>query len=26
VWNLVDERGERQGQAATFTEWTPLPD
>ncbi len=24
VWNLVDERGERQGQAATFTEWTPL--
>jgi hypothetical protein len=24
VWNLVDERGERRGQAATFTEWTPL--
>ena len=24
VWNLIDERGERQGQAATFTEWTPL--
>ena len=25
VWNLVDERGERRGQAATFSEWESLP-
>lgn len=24
VWNLIDEAGERRGQAATFAEWTPL--
>lgn len=24
VWNLVDEAGERCGQAATFREWVPL--
>lgn len=26
VWNLVDSRGERVGQAATFSEWTRLPE
>lgn len=26
VWNLVDETGERVGQAATFSEWTFLDD
>ena len=26
VWNLVDETGERVGQAATFSEWTFLND
>jgi len=26
VWNLVDERGEHAGQAATFSTWTPLAD
>lgn len=26
VWNLVDENGERVGQAATFSEWTFLDD
>jgi hypothetical protein len=25
VWNLVDEQGVRQGQAATFSEWEALP-
>jgi len=25
VWNLVDEAGERHGQAATFARWSPLP-
>jgi hypothetical protein len=25
IWNLLDERGIRHGQAATFAEWTPLP-
>lgn len=25
VWNLVDEQGMRQGQAATFSEWEALP-
>ena len=24
VWNLVDARGARHGQAATFSRWTPL--
>ncbi len=24
VWNLVDERGEYRGQAATFSDWTYL--
>ncbi len=24
VWNLVDESGDRVGQAATFSHWTPL--
>ncbi|MCF3652329.1 MEKHLA domain-containing protein [Synoicihabitans lomoniglobus] len=24
VWNVVDERGEVTGQAATFANWTPL--
>ncbi len=24
VWNLVDEQGKYEGQAATFSEWTPL--
>jgi len=24
VWNLLDERGERHGQAATFERWLPL--
>lgn len=26
VWNLVNETGERVGQAATFSEWTFLDD
>jgi hypothetical protein len=26
VWNLLDERGERHGQAATFARWQPLSD
>lgn len=26
IWDLLDERGERHGQAATFTHWVPLPD
>lgn len=26
VWNLVDPQGERVGQAATFSEWTRLPE
>ncbi|MFN5297471.1 MAG: MEKHLA domain-containing protein [Planctomycetaceae bacterium] len=26
VWNLRDARGELAGQAATFAQWTPLPD
>ncbi|MFM8879660.1 MAG: MEKHLA domain-containing protein [Verrucomicrobiota bacterium] len=25
VWNLRDERGARAGQAASFTDWEPLP-
>ena len=25
VWNLLDERGRRHGQAATFEHWLPLP-
>lgn len=25
VWNVVDERGARVGQAATFSRWIPLP-
>lgn len=25
VWNLVDEEGQRHGQAAMFEHWTPLP-
>ena len=24
VWNLIDTDGQKQGQAATFREWTPL--
>ncbi|HET9956968.1 MAG TPA: MEKHLA domain-containing protein [Polyangiaceae bacterium] len=24
VWNLMDEAGHRQGQAATFADWTPV--
>ena len=24
VWNVVDERGARRGQAASFSRWTPL--
>ncbi len=24
VWNLLDDRGQRIGQAATFSRWTPL--
>lgn len=24
VWNLMDKRGERRGQAATFADWTDL--
>ena len=26
VWNVLDENGTNVGQAATFSEWTPLPD
>ncbi len=26
VWNLSDATGTPYGQAATFTDWTPLPD
>jgi len=26
VWNLLDEAGQRHGQAATFERWTPVPD
>lgn len=26
VWNLVDREGHAVGQAATFSEWEPLPD
>ena len=26
VWNLLDEQGERHGQAATFESWLPLPE
>jgi len=26
VWNLLDDAGERHGQAATFEHWLPLPD
>lgn len=26
VWNLLDEAGNCLGQAATFTDWVPLPD
>ena len=25
VWNVIDEKGEHHGQAATFESWTPLP-
>lgn len=25
VWNLLDERGAPAGQAAAFSEWTPIP-
>ena len=25
VWNLLDEAGQRHGQAATFEHWVPLP-
>ena len=25
VWNVMDERGKRVGQAATFSHWTRLP-
>jgi len=24
IWNLVDEAGQRHGQAATFDKWTPV--
>ena len=24
VWNVLDQHGNKRGQAATFTEWTPL--
>ena len=24
VWNVLDEHGNKRGQAATFTQWTPL--
>ena len=24
IWNLLDQNGKRHGQAATFSEWTPL--
>ena len=26
VWNVLDESGQRLGQAATFEHWVPLPD
>jgi hypothetical protein len=26
VWNLLDEHGERHGQAATFERWLPISD
>lgn len=26
VWNLLDEDGQRHGQAATFEHWLPLPE
>src|SRR4051812_42759017 len=26
VWNVLDEHGERHGQAATFERWQPLPE
>jgi MEKHLA domain len=26
VWDLLDEQGERYGQAATFERWRPFPD
>jgi len=26
VWNLLDEHGERHGQAATFERWLPVPE
>ncbi|GAA0275811.1 MEKHLA domain-containing protein [Alteraurantiacibacter aestuarii] len=26
VWNLIDEAGQRHGQAATFAQWSPVPD
>ena len=26
VWNVIDEHGARQGQAATFSRWVMLPD
>jgi MEKHLA domain len=25
VWNVLNEQGQRIGQAATFSRWTPLP-
>jgi hypothetical protein len=25
VWNLIDDRGGKVGQAATFSEWLPVP-
>ncbi|HEY3254578.1 MAG TPA: MEKHLA domain-containing protein [Polyangiaceae bacterium] len=25
VWNVLDQAGQRHGQAATFARWTPLP-
>lgn len=24
IWNIIDERGKRHGQAATFDKWTPV--
>jgi hypothetical protein len=24
VWNVMDENGQRHGQAATFERWTPI--
>lgn len=26
VWNLTDAAGQRCGQAATFRDWSPMPD